>query len=367
MRQLMAVGSAWLLASMALLANTLVLAAEPIKVQSAMIKILDEAEVPARDAGVLASLDVREGQRVKAGQVLGQLDSDEAQVALSRAELELNIADKQSENTLPVRTAQAALSEAEAERKQVELTHRIAQKKSDNDVAVRHAAKSRDASKAELDRAVQARKTFASSVSQAEIDRLKLVVERNELDIEKAEFEKSIADLQKEIEDASLAERDHAITRLKLGVEQAQTQKLIDKLTRDLKAHAVDQAQLLCQRREVRSPLDGVVAEVFRHRGEWVEPGQRVLRIVRLDRLKVEGFVDSRQISSDLTGASVRVVVESNAGQSVTVLGKMVFVSPEIDPVNNQVRVWAEVENPDQRLRPGMTASEMLIDQNKPK
>lgn len=345
--------------------NSLVAADEPIKVQSAIVKVLEEAEVPARDAGVLATLNIREGHRVKAGQVLGQLDDEEVQVAGQRAELELTIAETQLKSTLIVRTAEAVLREAEEDRKQIELTHRIASKKSDNDVAIRHAGKSRDASKAELDRALQSRKTFAASVSQAEIDRLKLIVERNELEIEKAEFEKEIADLQKQIEDASIAEQEHTVARLKLSVEQAQTQKEIERLNRDLKSRAVEHAKLQLQRRQIRSPLEGVVVEVFRHRGEWLEPGQRVLRIVRLDRLRVEGFVDSRQIHGDFGGANVRVIVESALGKKISVPGKVVFVSPEIDPVNNQVRVWAEVENPDFELRPGMTASEFLIDTTK--
>ncbi len=37
--------------------------------------------------------------------------------------------------------------------------------------------------------------------------------------------------------------------------------------------------------------------------------------------------------------------------------GHIVFVNPEIDPLNSQVRVWAEVENPDLKLRPGMQAT----------
>ena len=34
--------------------------------------------------------------------------------------------------------------------------------------------------------------------------------------------------------------------------------------------------------------------------------------------------------------------------------GEVVFVSPEVNPVNGQVRVWAEVVNRDNRLRPGL-------------
>ena len=37
------------------------------------------------------------------------------------------------------------------------------------------------------------------------------------------------------------------------------------------------------------------------------------------------------------------------------------FVSPEVNPVNGQIRVWAELENQDLLLRPGV-AAEMTIE-----
>lgn len=337
-------------------------AAEPIKVQSAFVRVLEEADIPAREVGVLSTLDVREGDLVKAGQVLSRLDDDDAKLAMARAELDLAIAERQAKNVVPVRTAEALLKEAEHDQAQAKLSQRIAAMKAANDVAVRHASKSRDASKAEFERAVQARKAFEKSISQTELDRLKLVLERNELEIEKAKFEQELADVQQQIEESSIAEQDQIVERLKLSVEQAQLQKDVDALTRDVKARTLDQAKLQLARRSLRSPLDGEVAEVFRHRGEWLEPGQRVMRIVRLDRLKVEGFVASSAITSSLRGATVRVrVVLSDDEKPILVRGKIVFISSEIDPVNAQVRVWAEVENPDLLLRPGLSA-EMVID-----
>ena len=337
-------------------------AGDAIKVQSAFVRVLEEADIPAREVGVLATLDAREGDLVKSGQVLSRLDDDDAKLAVARAELDLAIAERQAKNSVPVRTAEALLKEAEHDQAQAKLALRIAVMKAKNDVAVRHASKSRDASKAEFDRAVQARKAFEKSISQTELDRLKLVLERNELEIEKAKFEKDLADLQQQIEESSIAEQDQIVERLKLSVEQAQVQKEVDALTRDVKARTLDQAKLQLARRSLRSPLDGEVAEVFRHRGEWLEPGQRLMRIVRLDRLKVEGFVSSREITGSLRGAAVRVrVVLGDDEKSVIVKGKIVFISSEIDPVNAQVRVWAEVENPDLLLRPGLPA-EMVID-----
>jgi multidrug efflux pump subunit AcrA (membrane-fusion protein) len=332
-----------------------------IPVQSALTRVLEEAEVPAREAGVLAKFDIREGDRVTAGQVIGQLDDEDAQLALARATLELAIAAKQVESLLPIRMAGALLLEAEQDGKQVKLTHRIASRRSENDVSIRHAKKSRDAAQADLDRALAARKEFAKSVSQTEIDRLRLIVEKNELEIEKAEFEKELSELQKQIEDSTIMEQDQTIERLKLSVDQARLQNEVDGLTRDLKSRLVDQAKLHVQRRQVRSPIDGVVVEVFRRRGEWLEPGQRVLRIVRLDRLRVEGFVDAKKVRGELRDAVVRVEVELADGIKSKVKGKIVFVSPEVDPVNEQVRVWAEVDNPNFELRPGLRA-EMVIE-----
>lgn len=337
-------------------------AADPIKVQSAFVRVLEEADIPAREVGVLATLEVREGDIVKAGQVLSRLDDDDAKLAVARAELDLAIAERQAKNSVPIRTAEALLKEAEQDQAQAKLSQRIAAMKAENDVAVRHAVKSRDASKAEYDRAVQARKAFEKSISLTELDRLKLIFERNDLEIEKAKFEKDLADLQQQIEDSSIVEQDQIVERLKLSIEQAQWQKEVDALTRDVKARTLDQAKLQLARRGLRSPLDGEVAEVFRHRGEWLEPGQRVMRIVRLDRLKVEGFVDSRTITNSLRGSAVRVrVIPNDEDKSVIVKGRIVFISSEIDAVNGQVRVWAEVENPDLVLRPGLPA-EMVID-----
>ena len=34
--------------------------------------------------------------------------------------------------------------------------------------------------------------------------------------------------------------------------------------------------------------------------------------------------------------------------------GTSIFVDPEIDPVNQQVRIWAEIDNERMQLRPGM-------------
>ena len=54
-------------------------------------------------------------------------------------------------------------------------------------------------------------------------------------------------------------------------------------------------------------------------------------------------------------GKSVKLVIEL-AGKPKSFAGKIVFVSPEVDPITGQVRIWAEIDNRDGRLRPGQAA-----------
>ncbi len=94
------------------------------------------------------------------------------------------------------------------------------------------------------------------------------------------------------------------------------------------------------------------MVRVDRHRGEWVEPGDPVLRILRIDRLRAEGFVKVRHTEHDLENCPVTLTVDLPGRPGTVFPGKVVFVSPEVDPVNAQVRIWAEIENRGKRLRP---------------
>ena len=49
------------------------------------------------------------------------------------------------------------------------------------------------------------------------------------------------------------------------------------------------------------------------------------------------------------------------------VSGEITFVSPEVEPVNQQVRIWAEFENPEKHIRPGLiTTMEVEASKSKP-
>jgi len=273
-------------------------AAQPIEVESVVLRLIDEAEVPAQEAGVLTAVEVREGQRVQKGELLAQIDDQIARLALDAAKAQFEIA-----------RAKAA-----------------------NDVRLRYARKALEVSEAELRRSHESIERFAKSVSQSQLDVEELTVQRNRLEAEQAEHEQQVAHLELNAKENELA----AAT-----------------------------AQLA--RRRILAPLGGMVVQVYVRQGEWVEPGEKALRIVNIERLKAEGFVPAATANDTLVGRTVTVNVESqnnSAEETLPLSGKMVFVSPEVDPITGQVRVWAEIDNRGGRLRPGLPVK-MVIETNK--
>ena len=54
---------------------------ELVDVPSMLIKIDEQVDVPAREAGMLASVQVHEGQMVEQGDCIAQIEDDEARIA----------------------------------------------------------------------------------------------------------------------------------------------------------------------------------------------------------------------------------------------------------------------------------------------
>ncbi len=202
------------------------------------------------------------------------------------------------------------------------LEREIAVKQADDDVKLRFAKKTLDVATAEEARAIESAEKFRKSVSQTELDELRLTKQKAALEVEAA----------------------------------AEDQEIL-RLTAKLKENAVETATNNVAHRRILAPLGGVVVEIKRQRGEWVQPGDVVVRVLRLDRLRAEAFINAHEIGGDLVGRPVTLTVDLPGAARSQFHGKIVFVNPESNPVNGQSRVWAEIENPQQILRPGLSGS----------
>ena len=85
---------------------------------------------------------------------------------------------------------------------------------------------------------------------------------------------------------------------------------------------------LAIERRTVKAPFDGVVEEIKRKQDEWVQPGDTILTLLRLDTMHVEGAIEQSQYDPhEIQGCDVSVEVDLPAARKATVRGRIVKVS----------------------------------------
>ena len=112
-------------------------------------------------------------------------------------------------------------------------------------------------------------------------------------------------------------------------------------------------AELTLSKHRLTSPLAGVVEEHLRQPGEWVEPGAPVVRVLRLDLLRAEGFAQYDAVR-DRLGADAAVIYEPPGGAPVRRPGRVTYIGSEVEPATGEVRVRVAVDNAGLRLRPGL-------------
>jgi multidrug efflux pump subunit AcrA (membrane-fusion protein) len=168
------------------------------------------------------------------------------------------------------------------------------------------------------------------------------------------------SELQVYVHTAELEEQQATISRNRHLVEQERRKLKQAARTSETRRVELNLAKTMLDRRKVLSPLTGIVVRHSRQPGEYVEAGTPILRLIQLDRLRAEGFVEVAIASPMLKNRPVRIEVTGIGTRKKTLSGVITFVGQEVDPLNQQVRVWAEFESPDRDVYPGMTA-EMTI------
>jgi multidrug efflux pump subunit AcrA (membrane-fusion protein) len=275
---------------------------EPV-LERCLVSLMEEAKVPAREAGVLVELLAREGDVVKQGDTIARIDDNQPQM----------------------------------ERRKAKAEHDQAVAKAESDVDVRYAVAAEKVAQIEYEKAAESDRKVPGSVTRVELNRLQLNEQKAELQIEQAELERKVS----------------AQAAVSKGVE-------------------VDAAENAIERRLIKSPLDGVVVQVFPHQGEWMQPGDPLARVVRKDKLRVEGYVDSSRWNPDQVSdrpVTAEVVLADNRREKFA--GRIVFTSPVVES-GGDYRVFAEVENRQAEgtqqwlLRAGQTATLIIHSQEKP-
>lgn len=194
----------------------------------------------------------------------------------------------------------------------------VAKQKAENDVNKRFAEKSAAVGKVEWEKMIQSNRAVPGSITAIEVERAKLNYEKALLQGEQAEQEQIVAKLE------------------------------MEKAAAELKT---------CR---IEAPFDGVVRKVLKHKGESVAQGTPILELISTRTVKVEGYLPVEDLWSIKRGDPVQVRIDFPDREleieNEVFEGKIYFIDKTVSPVNYGARIWAEVQNPDEKLIEGLYA-----------
>ena len=104
----------------------------------------------------------------------------------------------------------------------------------------------------------------------------------------------------------------------------------------------------------IRAPFDGYVAERLVSPGQYLQPQTPVMRIVRLQPLKLTAEVPEKFAPWIETGRELKVQVD--AFPSLTFTGRVVRIAPAVNLKSRAFAIEGEIPNPDGSLKPGTFA-----------
>ena len=116
------------------------------------------------------------------------------------------------------------------------------------------------------------------------------------------------------------------------------------------------QAQLAYS--EVRSPIAGVIADRPVYPGEMATAGAPLLTVMDNTRVVARANVPQGQAGYLRVGDAAAV---KQADMTDAVAGKVIVVSPAVDPNSTTVQVWVETANPGERLKPGVSVHVTIV------
>ncbi|MBW2523793.1 MAG: efflux RND transporter periplasmic adaptor subunit, partial [Deltaproteobacteria bacterium] len=296
------------------------------------------ARIPAR----IVAIHAREGDAVKAGELLVELDCAEPNAALAQAKAQLA-------------AAKATVAAAQSQEK---------------------AAAGGTAVAARMVKAASAEKrAAAASRSNVEKEEARLKALYDSGAISGAEYDRISTAKETSSERVEAIEANRAAARAKVGVahqshQAASAQVEAAQKTVDAAQAAVDRAATAVRECRLTAPRGAVVQTRAFEPGEVVLPGAHLLTLVYLDEVRATFYLPNAELAAAAPGKEVTVEADAYPGETFAGTIRHVSTKAEFTPKNVQTRedrdrlvygVEVIIPNPDGKLRPGMPA-EVHID-----
>jgi multidrug resistance efflux pump len=303
------------------------MSAQPIEAFG-VVKVLREEDIVLGFSAIVKDLFVKKGQKVKAGDALVALNTDEYGKQLEIKEYEMENLRRELED----------MERDAADKKEAVRNHSHTQlKKLQNDLEkAKHEV---DASKEELQAEEQ---LFSSgSISRAELEEYRKQVALKQSQVEDIVYsmEALMESLDEEIKGAEAKIQSERARLVLLDAEYGLMKSRSD-------CSFIRNNNIIC------TVPNGMISEINAVPGSYTGSQAGLLRIADLDSLIVEANVDEQFIANVRTGATASIIPEADREHKYR--GKVVFIASEAVQSNGEttIPVQISIEAPDGFLLP---------------
>jgi multidrug efflux pump subunit AcrA (membrane-fusion protein) len=115
---------------------------------------------------------------------------------------------------------------------------------------------------------------------------------------------------------------------------------------------------------EIRSPIAGIVTDRPLFPGETVASGSTLITVMDTSALLAKVHLSQAMVQRLSLGDEAKILVP---GAEEPVAGKVVLISPALDPGSTTVEVWLKVDNRDGRLKAGTPVQVLVVGKTIPK
>jgi HlyD family secretion protein len=332
----------------------------------------DDSAISPKIAGRIAELRFREGDVVKAGDLIARLDARQFQARVDQAQAQVAEADarvRSSQQQIAILQEQLQGSELQTGQSSLDAESRIAQAQAELAAAEATLAQQEASLKiAAFDRDAYTRLAKSGAVSERQGKQAESAAETQEAVVNSA---------RKRVESAraavNLARTGLTNPRIRetqsAGIRRqiARQQPLIAGAQADAaRARAqLTEAQENLKDLDIFAPFDGTIATRSAEPGEVVQAGATLVTLVDLNKVYLRGFVPEGQIGKIKLGQPARVFLDSNTKQGldavVTRIDPQATFTPENtyfrdDRVKQVVGVKLQLKSGIGYAKPGMPA-----------
>jgi HlyD family secretion protein len=352
-----------------------------------------ETNVGAKIGGRVDLINHREGEHVKANEVIAQISDADIQAQLRGAEARIERAREQ------VESSSGRLSVIESQIEESKL--RVCQSKEDSSGKI---GQWESAVAGDEARVAQVRSELSQAQADLNLARIrkeryefligKEAVTRDEYDQAASTFEaaKALVEARKAGVTAAEKELKSAVgqlaqarsSRLSPFIESAARQALerqLQQARHDLKQAEHEVGSAVAERDQIKaniaylkifSPIDGIVTARPVEPGAVLVPGQTILSVINLDAVYLRAYVPEGQIGKVRHGQTAKVILDASPDRPLT--GKVIQIDPEgsftpeniyfkNDRVKQVFGIKIGIDQPGGYAKPGMPAdAEIKVD-----